>query len=159
MFYRQVVDIGGNIMTKQDNAESDFISRRCLSCDYALDHLPSTRCPECGREFDPGDSRSFSSGNLLKYGMLTPTALRNLVFIAVALDFTVWWAVREFEFLACVWCTVVGFVHVSLLCFAFVAAVEDRKPQWVIMLFAALVGLWPVVWLVHKVFTIKLKLF
>lgn len=146
-------------MTNQNSAESDFISCRCLDCDYALDHLPSTRCPECGRNFDPSDDRTFWSGKSTKYGMLSPTALRNLIFIAVALDLTVWWAVREFEFLACVWCTVVGFVHLSLLCFAFVAAVEDRKPRWIIIVFAFLVGLWPIVWLVHKVFTIKLKFF
>lgn len=132
---------------------------RCPGCDYALDHLPSNRCPECGRDLDPADDRTFWSGNSIKYGMLSPKALRNLILIAVAFDLTVWWSVREFEFLACVWCTVVGFVHVSLLCFAFVAAVEDRKPQWVIILFAALVGLWPVVWLVQKVHTIKFRFF
>ena len=139
--------------------EDGFIRMRCPGCDYALDHLPSTRCPECGREFDPADDRTFWSGNSIKYGMLSPTALRNLIFIAVALDLTTWWAVREFGFFACVWCNVVGFVHISLLCFAFVAAVEDRKPHWVIILFAALVGLWPIVWIVHKVLTIKLRFF
>ena len=33
---------------------------RCSGCDYALDHLPSKRCPECGREFDPQDPTSFN---------------------------------------------------------------------------------------------------
>ncbi len=34
-------------------------SKRCLGCGYILEHLPEPRCPECGREFDPDDPRSF----------------------------------------------------------------------------------------------------
>jgi hypothetical protein len=37
---------------------------RCLSCKYDLRRLPAgserwRACPECGREFDPGDSSTF----------------------------------------------------------------------------------------------------
>lgn len=31
----------------------------CLDCDYALNHLTSNRCPECGRLFDPNDPTTF----------------------------------------------------------------------------------------------------
>jgi hypothetical protein len=31
----------------------------CRSCGYALIGLPSTRCPECGRDFDPSNRKSF----------------------------------------------------------------------------------------------------
>ena len=50
----------------------------CRQCGYILDGLPSNRCPECGRDFDPGDPRSF---------LARPrrTALRRLVKIAVVL--------------------------------------------------------------------------
>lgn len=33
---------------------------RCMSCGYVLQGLESRRCPECGREFDPNDPRTFS---------------------------------------------------------------------------------------------------
>ena len=32
---------------------------RCLNCDYKLDHLRTTRCPECGHAFDPLLSETF----------------------------------------------------------------------------------------------------
>jgi hypothetical protein len=31
----------------------------CRGCGYALIGLPSNRCPECGRDFDPDNSRTF----------------------------------------------------------------------------------------------------
>jgi hypothetical protein len=31
----------------------------CIGCGYPLRALPEPRCPECGREFDPGDPRTF----------------------------------------------------------------------------------------------------
>jgi hypothetical protein len=34
-------------------------SMYCLSCGYMLVRLPGNRCPECGREFDPTDVRTF----------------------------------------------------------------------------------------------------
>lgn len=34
-------------------------SRRCLTCGYTLDGLSGKRCPECGREFDAIDPRTF----------------------------------------------------------------------------------------------------
>lgn len=32
----------------------------CKGCGYVLDGLPEHRCPECGREFDPGNPKTFS---------------------------------------------------------------------------------------------------
>jgi predicted amidophosphoribosyltransferase len=32
---------------------------RCLSCQYDLRKLAKGRCPECGREFDPKNRRTF----------------------------------------------------------------------------------------------------
>lgn len=34
----------------------------CLRCNYPLRGLCSTRCPECGRDFDPADPRTFNAG-------------------------------------------------------------------------------------------------
>ena len=35
---------------------------RCKSCGYALRDLETTRCPECGREFDPADATTMHLG-------------------------------------------------------------------------------------------------
>lgn len=35
-------------------------ARYCLTCDYDLRGLPENRCPECGRQFDPVDGRTFA---------------------------------------------------------------------------------------------------
>jgi RNA polymerase subunit RPABC4/transcription elongation factor Spt4 len=32
----------------------------CIGCGYALTGIDSTICPECGREFDPDDARTFT---------------------------------------------------------------------------------------------------
>ncbi len=37
----------------------------CISCNYPLRGLTSRRCPECGREFDPSDPKTFNAGNAL----------------------------------------------------------------------------------------------
>ncbi len=38
----------------------DTNSKRCLDCGYILDRLPRPRCPECGREFDPGEPWTYA---------------------------------------------------------------------------------------------------
>src|SRR5436309_4826849 len=37
----------------------------CLGCGYALRGLPTPRCPECGREFDPMDPATMNMGREL----------------------------------------------------------------------------------------------
>src|SRR5678815_4137000 len=37
----------------------------CLDCGYALHGLPTPRCPECGREFDPLDPKTMNMGREL----------------------------------------------------------------------------------------------
>jgi hypothetical protein len=39
----------------------------CLGCNYALRGLPEPRCPECGREFDLDDPKSFNSERPLRW--------------------------------------------------------------------------------------------
>ena len=34
-------------------------AKRCRGCGYVLDYLPETRCPECGRQFDSNNARTF----------------------------------------------------------------------------------------------------
>ncbi len=36
-------------------------AKRCLTCYYVLDQLPEPRCPECGREFDPGVPSTYTT--------------------------------------------------------------------------------------------------
>jgi predicted RNA-binding Zn-ribbon protein involved in translation (DUF1610 family) len=38
-------------------------SKYCLQCGYTLDGLTESRCPECGREFDPFNGSSFRRGH------------------------------------------------------------------------------------------------
>ena len=35
---------------------------RCLDCHYSLKGLTEHRCPECGRAFDPNDSKTYGTG-------------------------------------------------------------------------------------------------
>lgn len=39
----------------------------CLGCGYLLVGLPTTVCPECGKEFDPADGRTFDNVWRTKY--------------------------------------------------------------------------------------------
>ena len=41
---------------------SQHVEPRCLGCGYLLVGLTNLRCPECGRDFDPSDSRTFDNG-------------------------------------------------------------------------------------------------
>ena len=38
----------------------------CIACGYPLRRIPSRRCPECGRPFDPNDARTVSVGRPLR---------------------------------------------------------------------------------------------
>lgn len=46
-------------------------SRYCSSCGYSLDHVTKSACPECGREFDPGNSWTWRNDS---YGRNTSKA-------------------------------------------------------------------------------------
>lgn len=51
----------GGMLDHDMDEESDLVSRRyCKACGYPLDHLDQPRCPECGREFDPADARTYA---------------------------------------------------------------------------------------------------
>ncbi len=41
-------------------AEQAEPSRYCLKCRYCINFLVQNKCPECGRVFDPADSKTFS---------------------------------------------------------------------------------------------------
>lgn len=48
--------------------------RYCLGCGYYLDGLSRTRCPECGREFNPNDPKTYGpsqtgDAELILFGM------------------------------------------------------------------------------------------
>jgi hypothetical protein len=67
----------------------------CLDCNYPLHGLPTPRCPECGREFDPADPQTMNMGRELTAWMkwlLGP--IRRLVMIAswAAIAFALWYA-------------------------------------------------------------------
>ena len=51
----------------------------CRKCFYALGGLDTNRCPECGREFDPADRRTYRR----RQPRLTPPQRRSIVLAAV----------------------------------------------------------------------------
>jgi hypothetical protein len=66
--------------------------RYCLVCDYRLDGLAESRCPECGRTFDPADADSVALGRPMgRLGRVflrppgRPTALLTLAAAALTL--------------------------------------------------------------------------
>jgi hypothetical protein len=67
----------------------------CLDCNYALRNLPSPRCPECGREFDPLDSKSMNMGRelppLAKW-VLGPVGWHAHALTLAAVAFALWYA-------------------------------------------------------------------
>src|SRR5438045_4421546 len=67
----------------------------CLTCGYALRGLPTPRCPECGREFDPMDPATMNMGRelspLAKW-VLGPVRWPVNVLSWGALVFALWFA-------------------------------------------------------------------
>ena len=41
-------------MADRPDPTDHSIQLRCFGCGYVLHGLPSTRCPECGRNINPG---------------------------------------------------------------------------------------------------------
>lgn len=62
---------------------------RCLGCGYALRDLTTSRCPECGRAFDPADTRTMrterSPSVLAEFFLKPPRRLFNGVVLLIAL--------------------------------------------------------------------------
>lgn len=60
----------------------------CLKCGYSLTGLTEPRCPECGREFDPLDPRSFQIGplnRLQRAALAAPGRIFNGAAVATAI--------------------------------------------------------------------------
>ena len=73
----------------------DASERLCLGCGYILDGLERPRCPECRREFDPGDPSTFGTASGRGHGWLLGIlrAARPVTVPAVAA--WVWWAAMQ----------------------------------------------------------------
>src|SRR5690349_19599541 len=59
-------DLAPTPATQHDDADTQPIGL-CLTCNYALRGLPTPRCPECGREFDPMDPATMNMGRELSH--------------------------------------------------------------------------------------------
>jgi hypothetical protein len=66
--------------TTADNAATKY----CLGCGYILNYLPEPRCPECGREFDPANARSFTKINPADWQRIRRRGLTGLILIIVS---------------------------------------------------------------------------
>ena len=72
---------------------SPEFSYLCLACNYPLQGLTSTRCPECGRPFDPADPKTMNLGRPLggfARRLLQPIGLPTLLLAAAALLGVAW---------------------------------------------------------------------
>jgi hypothetical protein len=70
-------------MSKATTA-ADAATRYCIGCGYILDHLPEPRCPECGREFDPEDLRSFTKINPADWQRIRRRGLTGLILVILS---------------------------------------------------------------------------
>src|SRR5678816_1543008 len=67
----------------------------CLDCNYPLHGLPTPRCPECGREFDPSDPSTMNMGRpltALNLWILGPVRWPVSVLTWGAMAFALWHA-------------------------------------------------------------------
>jgi hypothetical protein len=63
---------------------------RCLNCGYDLHGLPESRCPECGRAFDPNNAGTFDDGTRPLWWRIwaKPPRLWSMCF---AVGYLLWW--------------------------------------------------------------------
>ena len=82
----------------------------CLGCSYNLRGLPEPRCPECGRPFDPGDSRTFRDSVVVPrpfapvlIAYLLPLGAGALFWLTIPLPFPcpLWVRIRAVGILTC----------------------------------------------------------
>jgi hypothetical protein len=67
----------------------------CLDCNYPLQGLPTPRCPECGREFDPSNPQTMNMGRPLtavKLWILGPLRWQVSALTWAAMGFALWHA-------------------------------------------------------------------
>jgi cytochrome b subunit of formate dehydrogenase len=117
----------------------------CLGCGYRIGEVSEHRCPECGRNFDPADDRTFDAGGrrlragkrclwvaagciayvLLFAGSMIGAVAARLVENASLMDV----AHLIFSIAAC--CTPIVFVvHMSMMIAAPLAAGYAREHLW-----------------------------
>src|SRR4051812_43822981 len=59
------IDVTTAVPDSSDGSVDNQPIGLCLDCGYALRGLPTPRCPECGREFDPLDRATMNIGREL----------------------------------------------------------------------------------------------
>ncbi|MEO0514688.1 MAG: hypothetical protein AAF086_05265 [Planctomycetota bacterium] len=65
----------------------------CRECGYILSHLTNKTCPECGQVFDPNDSATYHSSEVVtwykripKFAISFPLIVYAIFFIAICID-------------------------------------------------------------------------
>jgi hypothetical protein len=112
----------------------------CLDCNYPLGNLPASRCPECGRDFDPRNPATFNSArplNALDRTLLAPVGpftfaaagLPCAAMLHLSLNSGIYylWLYALFLFLMC--CVVAAAVGVRLLLRAVVPPAGVPRPR------------------------------
>lgn len=71
----------------------DLSIARCVKCNYLLRDLPSHRCPECGRAFDPSDESTVNTGQRawqLRPWLFARLYWPSMLFVALPILFLCW---------------------------------------------------------------------
>jgi hypothetical protein len=122
----------------------------CLDCDYPLQGLQTTRCPECGREFDPNDPCTMNMGRKIgdmTWWWLGPISSKLYALTLVAAVVTLWFArlpnnIFQPMPIACIIWITIGAVWFVWPVLRYVVAVQKRWPrfkfktglvQWLVM--------------------------
>jgi hypothetical protein len=69
--------------------------KRCIGCDYPLDHIDSSACPECGRAFDADDPATYHDDRRGKVGPSAYLAVFLFAWPGVALLYAFFLAIYE----------------------------------------------------------------
>ena len=97
-------------------------ARFCLDCRYDLTGLPESRCPECGRRFDPADPTSYSDGVMFDWRK----AISSLI--------SPWWVLPAVWVL--VFLPILEELVIPLIVAGFIACVAARRRLGAILVLA-----------------------
>jgi hypothetical protein len=112
----------------------------CLDCNYPLHGLPVSRCPECGRNFDPQNRATFNAArplNWLDRKVLAPigpitfgaTALPCAAMVYLSLGTDIYYQGAYLVLLLLMCCAVAAVVDVRLVLRVFVPPAGVPRPR------------------------------
>jgi hypothetical protein len=138
---RAVVSKREAVCQMMTHLEDVGIQRRCKGCTYPLDNLPESRCPECGRPFEPGNAETY-----LLVAVDTPRRRATLLFgmfigSTLAIDSFLFFVLLRY--VAAWGATLLLAFHAVLIVLGFIAGMDEDHTIQRIGIVALLLGAWP----------------